>query len=76
MKSLSLKLEDDIFEEAEQITRQLNLPRNRYINEAVKVYNLFNKRRLIQKQLQKESLKTRKESMAILREFERFMDEN
>ncbi|MFM7288415.1 MAG: hypothetical protein ACKO18_03435 [Bacteroidota bacterium] len=76
MKSLSLKLEDDIFEEAEQITGQLNLPRNRYINEAVKVYNLFNKRRLIQKQLQKESLKTRKESMAILREFERFMDEN
>jgi predicted transcriptional regulator len=76
MKSLSLKLEDDIFEEAEQITRQLNLPRNRYINEAVKVYNSFNKRRLIQKQLQKESLKTRKESMAILREFERFMDEN
>jgi len=54
----------------------LNLPRNRYINEAVKVYNLFNKRRLIQKQLQKESLKTRKESMAILREFERFMDED
>jgi predicted transcriptional regulator len=76
MKSLSLKLEDDIFEEAEQITGQLNMPRNRYINEAVKVYNLFNKRRLIQKQLQKESLKTRKESMAILREFERFMDED
>ncbi|NDC72216.1 MAG: hypothetical protein EBZ62_02000 [Sphingobacteriia bacterium] len=76
MKSLSLKLEDDIFEEAEQITGQLNLPRNRYINEAVKVYNLFNKRRLIQKRLQKESLKTRKESMAILREFERFMDED
>lgn len=76
MKSLSLKLEDDIFEEAEQITGQLNLPRNRYINEAVKVYNLFNKRRLIQKQLQKESLKTRKESMAILRDFERFMDED
>ena len=76
MKSLSLKLEDDIFEEAEQITGQLNLPRNRYINEAVKVYNLFNKRRLIQKRLQKESLKTRKESKAILREFERFMDED
>ena len=76
MKSLSLKLEDDIFEEAEQITGQLNLPRNRYINEAVKVYNLFNKRRLIQKRLQKESLKTLKESMAILREFERFMDED
>ncbi|MFM7747846.1 MAG: hypothetical protein ACKO7X_08000 [Bacteroidota bacterium] len=76
MKSLSLKLEDDIFEEAEHITGQLNLPRNRNINKAVKVYNLFNKRRLIQKQLQKESLKTRKESMAILREFERFMDED
>ena len=44
MKTLSLKLDDKIFDEAEIITEKLKLPRNRYINEAVRIYNLFNKR--------------------------------
>jgi hypothetical protein len=32
MKTLSLKLDDKIFKEAEDITEKLNLARNRYIN--------------------------------------------
>jgi predicted transcriptional regulator len=35
MKTLSLKLDDKIFDEAEEITAKLHLARNRYINEAV-----------------------------------------
>lgn len=46
MKTLSLKLDDHIFEEAEEITAKLQLARNRYINEAVRVYYIYNKRRL------------------------------
>lgn len=76
MKTLSLKLDEKIFKEAEDITTKLNLARNRYINEAVNLYNLFNKRRLIKKQLLKESKLTRKDSMEVLAEFEKFMDEN
>jgi predicted transcriptional regulator len=75
MKILSLKLDDDIYDEAEKITSKLNLARNRYINEAVSIYNLFNKRRLLKKQLEKESKLTRKDSMDILREFEKLIDE-
>jgi len=75
MKILSLKLDDDIYDEAEKITSKLNLARNRYINEAVNIYNLFNKRRLLKKQLEKESKLTRKDSMDILREFEKLIDE-
>ena len=45
MKTLSLKLDDRTFEEAEKITAQLKLARNRYINEAVNLYNQFNKKR-------------------------------
>ncbi len=75
MKTLSLKLDDEIFEEAEKITSSLKLARNRYINEAVNIYNLFNKRRLLKKQLEKESKLTRKDSMDILHEFEKLMDE-
>ncbi len=75
MKTLSLKLDDKIFDEAEEITSKLNLARNRYINEAVGIYNTLNKRRLIKKQLAKESKLTSKDSMEVLREFEKLMDE-
>lgn len=75
MKILSLKLDDKIFDDAEEITSKLKLARNRYINEAVSIYNLFNKRRLLKKQLSKESKLTGKDSMDILHEFEKLMDE-
>ena len=75
MKTLSLKLDDKIFDDAEKMTSKLNLARNRYINEAVSIYNLFNKRRLLKKQLTKESKLTSKDSMDILREFEKLIDE-
>ncbi len=76
MKTLSLKLDDKIFDETEEVTSKLKLARNRYINEAVSIYNLFNKRRLLKKQLVKESKLTSKDSMEILAEFEKFVDEN
>jgi len=76
MKTLSLKLDDNIFEEAEDITAKLQLARNRYINEAVRVYNLYNKRRLLKNQLVKESKLVMTDSMEILKEFEKLIDEN
>ena len=76
MKTLSLKLDDKIFEDAEEVTAKLNLARNRYINEAVSLYNSFNKRRLLKKQLSKESNLVSIDSMEVLAEFEKFVDEN
>ena len=76
MKTLSLKLDDKIFNEAEEITSKLKLARNRYINEAVDIYNLYNKRRLLKKQLSKESKLIAKDSLDILHEFEKLIDEN
>lgn len=76
MKTLSLKLDDKIFDEAEDMTSKLKLARNRYINEAVSIYNLYNKRRLLKKQLLKESKLTSKDSMEVLLEFEKLIDEN
>ena len=76
MKTLSLKLDDDIFDDTEEMTTKLNLARNRYINEALSIYNLFNKRRLLKKQLTKESKLTSNDSMEILAEFEKFVDGN
>lgn len=76
MKTLSLKLDDEIFEEAEELTSKLKLARNRYINEAVSIYNLYNKRRLLKMQLMQESKLTSKDSMDVLHEFEKLMDED
>ena len=76
MKTLSLKLDDTTFDEAEEITAQLNLARNRYINEAVSIYNRFNKRKILKSKLLKESKLTMKDSLKILHEFEKFVDEN
>jgi hypothetical protein len=76
MKTLSLKLDDTTFDEAEEITTQLNLARNRYINEAVSVYNRYNKRKILKGKLLKESKLTMKDSLKTLHEFEKFVDEN
>ena len=74
MKTLSLKLDDNIFEETEEITSKLKLARNRYINEAVSFYNLFNQRRLLKNQLIKESKLTASVAMEVLHEYEKLID--
>jgi predicted transcriptional regulator len=76
MKTLSLKLDNEIFDETEELTSKLKKTRNRYINEALNIYNLFNRRRLLKKQLIKESRTVKDDSLAILSEFEKLIDEN
>jgi hypothetical protein len=76
MKTLSLKLEDNIFQETEDVLNQIKKSRNRYINEAVDYYNRINKRDLITKKLARESKLVKKESLIILNEFESLHDED
>lgn len=76
MKTLSLKLEDQIFEDAEKVISKVKKTRNRYINEAVDYYNRFNKRKLIARKLAKESRLVQNESMAVLAEFEKISHED
>ncbi len=76
MKTLSLKLEDQIFEDTEKVISKIKKTRNRYINEAVDYYNRFNKRKLIARKLAKESKLVQNESMAVLAEFEKISHED
>jgi predicted transcriptional regulator len=76
MKTLSLKLDDNIFDETEDLLTKVKKSRNRYINEAVDYYNRINKRNLIAKKLAKESRVVKKESLMVLSEFEALQDEN
>jgi len=76
MKNLSLKMDESIFMETEKITARISKNRNRYINEAVQFYNLLQKRKILAKQLQKESRLVQEESMKLLAEFEKLQDES
>ena len=76
MKTLSLKLDDNIFDETEDLLIKVKKSRNRYINEAVDFYNRINKRNLIARKLTKESKVVKKESLLVLSEFEALQDEN
>ena len=69
-KALSLKLQDDIFEEVEAITRLNHIPRNTYINKALALYNQINKRKSLREKLKVESRLVGESSLAILKEFE------
>ena len=70
MKIISLKIDEVIFDETENILESLNKPRNRYINEAIDFYNKVNRKSLLAKKLKIESHLVAKNSMDVLREFE------
>ncbi|MCX6231063.1 MAG: hypothetical protein NTZ33_05925 [Bacteroidetes bacterium] len=70
MKTLSLKLDDLVYQETEQLLDKIKKPRNRYINEALLYYNRIQKKKIIAKILEAESLMVSKESLKILTEFE------
>ena len=76
MKNLSLKMDDKVFNETEKILSKVRKNRNRYINEAVEFYNLLQKRRILSKQLHKESKLVHAESMKVLEEFESLQNED
>jgi predicted transcriptional regulator len=50
MKSLSLKLQDDIFQATEKMVETLKKPRNTYLNEAIAYYNKYQRRLWLEKQ--------------------------
>jgi hypothetical protein len=70
MRTVSLKIDDSIFGETENIVSLLKKPRNRYINEAIEYYNRIQKRKILEQKLQRESILVKDNSMSVLKEFE------
>lgn len=70
MKTLSLKLDDSVFTDTEQVISQIKKSRNRYINEALDYYNKVQKRKLLASKLEMESKLVKEDSMKVLHEFE------
>ncbi len=71
MKTLSLKLDDDVFEETERLLEKIRKPRNRYINEALQHYNRIQKEKMTARLLEAESGMVAEESLRVLSEFEK-----
>lgn len=74
-KVLSLKLQDEVFQETEEILRQRRKPRNAYFNEAINLYNKLWKRKLLKKTLAEESALVADDSLQVLETFEQLEDE-
>jgi len=70
MRTISLKMDESIYKETEEILSSYKKPRNGYINEALNHYNKFQKRLLLEKILQKESKAVHASSMEALMDFE------
>jgi len=70
MKTVSLKIDDSIFEETEKILARIKKPRNRYINEAIEFYNKLQRKQILEKKLKKESELVKADSMFVLKDFE------
>ena len=71
MKTISLKIDDSTFGETEKILTRIQIPRNRYINEAIAYYNRIQRRQILEKRLKSESDLVKKDSLSTLKDFER-----
>lgn len=76
MKTLSLKLDDSIFQETEKLVKENKQTRNRYINEALEYYNNIQNRKILARKLEEESKLVGNESIKVLHEFEKLTDDN
>lgn len=74
-KSLSLKLQDEIFQDTEEVLRHLQKPRNAYLNEAVNFYNHLWRRKILKETLLRESAMVAADSLEVLEGFEQLEDE-
>jgi hypothetical protein len=70
MRTISLKIDESIFGDTENIIARIKKPRNRYINEALEYYNKIQNRKILESKLEKESALVREESISVLNEFE------
>ena len=69
-------MDEKVFQETEKILTKVRKNRNRYINDAVRFYNVLQKRHILKNQLKQESKLVREESMKVLEEFESLANED
>lgn len=76
MKTLSLKLDSEVFEETEAIIKDKKIARNRYINQALEFYNRYQKRKKLSTEFAEASDLSKESSSEIMAEFDALIEEN
>jgi hypothetical protein len=74
MKTISLKIDEDLYDGTVAMLASVNLSRNRYINEAILYYNKLQKKLQLEKVLEAESKACEQSSREVLNEFEMIDD--
>ncbi|MBI4248275.1 MAG: hypothetical protein HY611_02140 [Elusimicrobia bacterium] len=74
-RSISLKINERELRKVDHSAQTVGVSRNAYINRALRFFNHLYERRLLAKELRRESEQVRQESLAVLHEFETFQDE-
>ncbi len=74
-RSISLKIDEKELRKVDHSAQTVGVSRNAYINKALRFFNHLYERRLLAKELRRESEQVRQESMAVLREFDTLQDE-
>ena len=70
MKTISLKLDENIFQDTEKLLDSVKLSRNRYINEAILYYNNIQRKIQLEKIPAAESKACEQSSKEVSNEFE------
>ena len=74
MTVISIRLPEELLEEADKCAESLHLKRTVYIRKAIEQFNQFLQKKYNKKRLIKASLKTRAESMVVNKEFNEIRD--
>lgn len=69
-KAISAKLDKDLLEEADRLARRFKVPRNRAVEDGLRMWIDSKSRELLALQMKEASLATRKESLISAREWE------
>jgi predicted transcriptional regulator len=75
MKTITLKTQDDFFEQINQMALDANLSKSAFIRQAIKTYQNNLERENIIQQMQKSSFETRGLDAELIRDFEALDDE-
>jgi metal-responsive CopG/Arc/MetJ family transcriptional regulator len=74
-KLISVKIDEKVLEETDEMVKKLNISRNKFVNEAIAEYTRIKKRAELEAQIRNASWLVRETSMEVLKEFEALDDD-
>ena len=74
LKALSLKMDPEIFAEAEKMVKNLHIPRNAFINKAVAHYIRFLKRQVLKRDFKRAALLAKQNPDPLIKELDQIDD--